>query len=235
MNQLGTIVDLVLGNNVAAPEIYSADIVAFNLMVALLLALIIALTYKQVHKGISYSQSYVYSLVLVTMVVTLAMMVIGNDITRAFALLGTFTIIRYRTAVKDPKDTAFIFIGLVVGLAIGSSNYAIAFTGTAIISLAALILDVFNFGSITKYDHVLYMTVDLKEADQDKIKAEIDKSFKKAGVLNVTYQKEGKQVLYTYNVVMNKEQTADKALKALTKLPGIEEIEILASQNIVEF
>ena len=103
-------IDQLLGNDVATPVIYSADIVAFNLLVAMVLGMIIGLVYKQVHKGISYSQSYVYSIVVVTMTVSLAMMVIGNDITRAFALLGTFTIIRYRTAVKDPKDTAFIFI-----------------------------------------------------------------------------------------------------------------------------
>lgn len=235
MNQLDTVVDLLLGNNIAAPTIYSADIVAFNLGVSLLLALIVALTYKQVHKGISYSQSYVYSLVLVTMVVTLAMMVIGNDITRAFALLGTFTIIRYRTAVKDPKDTAFIFIGLVIGLAVGSANYAIAFTGAAIICLAALILDAFDFGSITKLDHVLYLTVNLNDIDQDKLKAKIDTSFKKSGILNVTYQKEGKHILYTYNVMLNKDQQVDKVLKDLSKMDGIEDIEILASQNIVEF
>jgi len=232
--QLRQILPAVIGSRVVAPEIYSADIVVINLLITFFLAVIVAYTYKFVHKGVSYSQSYVYSIVVVSMTVAYAMMVIGNDITRAFALLGTFTIIRYRTAVKDPKDTAFIFISLVLGLAVGSSNYAIAFSSTAVICIVAIVLDILNFGALKKYDHVFYMTVDLDAADQEKIKSEMEK-FKGHTLLNVTSRNGRKDMLYTYNVSLRKGESTDGIVDSFVGLKGVKDVELLTAQNIVEF
>lgn len=235
METFNSLLDKLLGNTVVAPDIYSADVVAFGLILALVLGVIIALIYKYVHKGISYSQSYVYSIVIVTMVVALAMMVIGNDITRAFALLGTFTIIRYRTAVKDPKDTAFIFIALVVGLAVGSSNYSIAIVGTLVIGITAIILDRINFGAITKLEQVLYLTVDVKKLDQNNLEEYMHKAFRSSKLLNVNYINDGNKMTYTYNVELYKSHKSEEIVKKLSGAKGIDSVEILAAQNIVEF
>lgn len=229
------ILDRLLGNTVVAPDIYSAEIVAVNLFLALLIGLIIGTVYKRVHKGISYSQSYVYSIVIVTMVVALAMMVIGNDITRAFALLGTFTIIRYRTAVKDPKDTAFIFIALVLGLAAGSSNYGIAISGTVIMSATALFLDWINFGAVTKLEQVLYLTVNAKKVGQEDIEKVMKKLLIHTTLLNVNYNNDDDRMTYTFNIEMKKSGTSDDIIKKLTALKGVHEAEVLAAQNLVEF
>lgn len=227
-------IDQLLGNNVSAPVIYSADIVAFNLLVAMVLGMIIGTVYKHVHKGISYSQSYVYSIVVVTMAVSLAMMVIGNDITRAFALLGTFTIIRYRTAVKDPKDTAFIFVALVIGLAVGASNYGIALAGTLVMMFAMLFLDRMNFGAATKTDHVLYMTASPQFASDEGFEDVMRRAFGSATLLNVNYESIGERTSYTYNVSPRREGI-QASLATLRDMDGVETIEILAAQNIVEF
>lgn len=235
LNRLPGLSDVLLGNNVFSPDIYSSDIVAFNLILTAILAIGIAYTYKYVHNGISYSQSYVYSIVLVSMTVSLAMMVIGNDITRAFALLGTFTIIRYRTAVKDPKDTAFIFMALVLGLAVGSSNYSIAITGTAVFSIVSIILHLVNFGAVKKLDHVLYVTADIKTSDEEKLADLMKKSFKKQTLLNVSYGKQGKKLMYSYNVTLAKESKQDTIIKELIELKGVDDAEILTAANVIEF
>ena len=235
METIQSIINKLLGNDLVTPEVYSADIVAFNLILAMALGILIAYVYRNVHKGISYSQSYVYSIVVVTMVVALAMMVIGNDITRAFALLGTFTIIRYRTAVKDPKDTAFIFVALVVGLAVGSSNYSIAIVGTLVISIAAVVLDRTNFGSITKLEQVLYLTADINKVNQDKLSKFMHKAFRSSKLLNANFINDGNKITYTYNVDLYKPEDSDRIIKTLSGIQGIDSVELLASQNIVEF
>jgi len=228
-------IDILLGKDAVAPEIFSADIVAFNLALAFALAAVTALTYKRVHKGVSYSQSFVVSIVLVSMVVALAMMVIGNDITRAFALLGTFTIIRYRTAVKDPKDTAFIFISLVVGLAVGSTNYSIAIVGTLMLNAASLLLHFMNFGAAVKREKVLYLSVNTKLIDSEKLEDAIKSSFTKTTLLDVNFVREGSKLVYSYNVEEKSKAQEDKFIKAVAKLKGVESAEILASQNLIEF
>src|SRR3989344_3437682 len=95
--------------------------VAFNILFSFVLSILVAFVYQYTHKGYSYSKNFVSSLILVTLVVCVIIMVIGNSLARAFALLGAFSIIRFRTPVKDTKDIGYIFFALAVGMAAGTS------------------------------------------------------------------------------------------------------------------
>ena len=100
--------------------------VILNSFVAFVLGLCIAYTYKKTHQGLSYSQSFVLTIIFVTIIIGFVMMVIGNSLARAFALVGALSIIRFRTVVKDTKDTAYVFMALAVGMGAGTGNYFIA-------------------------------------------------------------------------------------------------------------
>ena len=84
--------------------IYTPSEMMLNVSVAFLLGLFISYVYKKTHKGLSYSQSFMLTLVFVTIIVAIVMMIIGNNLARAFALVGALSIIRFRTVVKDTKD-----------------------------------------------------------------------------------------------------------------------------------
>ena len=107
---------------------YSIIEVMINSLVAFILSMFIAYTYKKTHQGLSYSQSFVLTIIFITIIIGFVMMVIGNSLTRAFALVGALSIIRFRTVVKDTKDTAYIFLALGVGMAAGTGNYFIEIT-----------------------------------------------------------------------------------------------------------
>ena len=124
---------------------YSIPQIVLNIVVTFVLSFVIALVYKKTHKGLSYSQSFVFTLVLMSVIVSVVMMIIGNSLARAFGLLGAFSIIRFRTAVKDTKDTGYIFFALAIGMAVGTGSYNIAVVGTILILLVILILDKINF------------------------------------------------------------------------------------------
>jgi len=217
------------------PALSSVPTIFINLMLSLLLGIVIAKVYKRVHHGVSYSASYAYSIVLITMVVAFVMMVIGGNLARAFTLLGAFTLIRFRTAVKDPKDTAFIFLALVVGLAVGANGYALAVIGTIITVITALVLDKLNFGSQIKLEQVLYLTIDAKTVDQHDLEVMLRGLFKEVSIINVNYSSASKSLQYSYNVkLVDKEQQAD-AMRKLSSVHGVRNAEILASQQVVEF
>lgn len=218
-----------------SPALSSVPTIFINLMLSLLLGIVIAKVYKKVHHGVSYSASYAYSIVLITMVVAFVMMVIGGNLARAFTLLGAFTLIRFRTAVKDPKDTAFIFLALVVGLAIGANGYGLAIIGTVITVVTALVLDKLNFGSQVKLEQVLYLTIDAKTVDQHDLEVMLRGLFKEVSIINVNYSSASKSLQYSYNVKLaSKEQQAD-AMRKLSAVHGVKSAEILASQQVVEF
>ena len=136
-------------------QIYSQFDVLVNLSLAIVLGLFISYVYKFTHKGVSYSQSFMLTIVFVTIIVAMVMMVIGNNIARAFALVGALSIIRFRTVIKDTKDTAFVFLALAAGMAAGTTSHFLAIAGTLVTSIVAYILYTTNYGSIYSSEFIL--------------------------------------------------------------------------------
>lgn len=109
------------------------------LVIAFIVAMIIYLTYRHTYTGVMYNPRFNVSLVMITMVTTIVMVVIGSNISVSLGMVGALSIIRFRTAVKDPRDTAFIFWGVVSGLACGTQNYTIVLAGSVVICLVLFI------------------------------------------------------------------------------------------------
>ena len=105
------------------------------LFIAFLVAMIIYFTYKNTYSGVMYNPRFNVSLIMITMVTTIVMVVIGSNISVSLGMVGALSIIRFRTAVKDPRDTAFIFWCVVSGLACGTQNYTIVLAGSLVICL----------------------------------------------------------------------------------------------------
>jgi uncharacterized membrane protein YhiD involved in acid resistance len=147
-----------------------------NLAVSLACGIIIALVYRFIYKGPSYSATYVNSLVLLALITTLVIMVIGNNLARAFGLVGAMSIIRFRTAVRDVQDIVYIFFALAVGMASGVGLHAIAIAGTLVICLVSVVLVTFNFGAPGKAEYVLQLIYHPSKVTESRI-AEILKKY----------------------------------------------------------
>jgi len=133
----------------------SAAIIVINLIFVFLLELVIAWVYRKTHRTLSYSQSFVGTIILMGIIASLIMMVVTENIVGAFALLGAFSLIRFRTIVKETRDIAFVFFALAIGVAVGTNNYVVALIGTLVISGIILLLDRFNFASAVHGGHIL--------------------------------------------------------------------------------
>ena len=133
-------------NGSAGAGDFSIESTMLALLLAFVLGQIIAWTYAWTHSGLSYSRSFTQSLVLMTLVVSLVMFVIGNSIITAFGLIGALALIRFRNVLKDTRDTVFVFISLVVGMAVGSQRHLVAILGTATLLLAVWYMNITAFG-----------------------------------------------------------------------------------------
>lgn len=113
--------------------------VIVNFLAAAVIACLIYISYRISHSGPVYSERFNVSIVMLTLVTALVMNVIGNNIALSLGMVGALSIVRFRTAIKDPRDTAYIFWGIAVGICCGVSDYLIAAIGSALI-FAFLIL-----------------------------------------------------------------------------------------------
>ena len=82
--------------------------------------------YRFSHSGAVYSARFNVSLLMMTLITTMIMNVIGNNISLSLGMVGALSIVRFRTAIKDTRDTAYIFWCIAVGICCGVSYYALA-------------------------------------------------------------------------------------------------------------
>lgn len=92
--------------------------VIVNFLAAAVIACLIYISYRISHSGPVYSERFNVSIVMLTLVTTLVMNVIGNNIALSLGMVGALSIVRFRTAIKDPRDTAYIFWGIAVGISL---------------------------------------------------------------------------------------------------------------------
>ena len=144
------------------------------MVLSFLSALVIGWTYKKVHKGVSYSQEYVQTIVIMQVTIAVIMLIVGSNIARAFSLVGALSIVRFRTAMKSPKDLGFIFFSMAAGMAFGTRFFALGGLFTAIECLYILLLHYTNFGKKNIVDKVLkvHMPKDIKK---DILEEQIEK------------------------------------------------------------
>lgn len=134
-------------------EAFMAIFLSFSLSV------VITQVYKWTHHGVRYSQSFVQTVIIMSVVVSIIMIVIGNNIAVAFGLVGAFSIIRFRSAMADPKDIAFIFFGMAAGIACGLGFYLLATLFTASLSVLIYILYIVDYGNKGSGEKTLKITV----------------------------------------------------------------------------
>ncbi|MBB6450399.1 putative membrane protein YhiD involved in acid resistance [Geomicrobium halophilum] len=134
-------------NNLSDMTTQSSIIEGFlAILLSFVLSLIITFVYQKTHKGARYAQSFIHTIIIMSIVVSIIMIVIGNNIAVAFGLVGAFSIIRFRSAMSDPKDIAFIFFGMAAGIASGLGFYLLAILFTITVSIIIYILHLSDYG-----------------------------------------------------------------------------------------
>ena len=116
------------------------------MLIALVLGLCISFVYMHTHKAGVYSQGFVLTLVMMPIIIAIIIMLVGSNVARAFSLAGAFSIIRFRSTMGDPKDVAYIFFTMAVGLALGVGFAAYAVLFASILCLILFFLSKFDFG-----------------------------------------------------------------------------------------
>lgn len=199
------------------------ETVLLVLLIAFLVSLIIFITYKNTYTGVMYNPRFNVSLIMITMITTIVMVVIGSNISVSLGMVGALSIIRFRTAVKDPRDTAFIFWGVVSGLACGTQNYTIVIAGSIFI---CLILFIFKKIAVAdnKYTIIIRGTNISIEEVESKLMT-VNKDFKcKGKYINKT----SVELIYETKI---KKKINDEFIEELNSVSGVETINIVASNT----
>ena len=210
----------------------NAAIVVINLAFVLALELVIVWVYRRTHRTLSYSQSFVGTIILMGMIASLIMMVVTENIVGAFALLGAFALIRFRTIVKETRDIAFVFFALAVGVAVGTNNYTVAGIGTFFISAVILLMNRFNFASAARGGHILIIVA--KQPFMPESPAPWRDYLNTWRLLNAKTLHDGFSE-YTLGVRLRDESIAGALMNVLRATTGVERVELMSGKDAVEY
>jgi len=215
--------------------IFTPENVILSLLLAFVLGQVIAWVYYFTHSGLSYSRTYVQSLVLVTIVVAMVMAVIGDNIIRAFGLMGALAIIRFRNVVKDTRDIVFIFCSLVVGMAAGSQRYAIAVLGTVILSLVALYLYLTGFGAHQPHNGFLRFSIPGHIGPKHPVPGILKRFCGNFTLISAQDSGFGSpEVEYAYQLMVRNAKKNELMLAELEKVEGIENVSLTMQEQLLE-
>ena len=105
--------------------------IASNIIAAGILGFLIFISYMISHRGTIYSKKFNVSLVVLTVLTSMVMTVIGNNVALSLGMVGALSIVRFRTAIKDSRDTVYIFWTIIVGICCGVGDFIVAGVGSA--------------------------------------------------------------------------------------------------------
>lgn len=189
----------------------SIEEIAIGLIMSVILAFFVYFVYKKTYTGVMYSKNFNVTLILITVITTMVMMIIGSNLALSLGMVGALSIIRFRTAVKDTKDSAFIFWAIAIGIACGSGIYAIAILGSIII---AIILFFIRKGVFDENTYLVVVRGDAK-VSEDEITTVVEKSCKKANLKMKNLTDASFDITYEVSFAKSEDKALSQSLKAV--------------------
>lgn len=203
------------------------DQIFMHLVISLVLGFAIFLSYYFSHEGTIYSKKFNVSLVMLTVLTAVVMTVIGNNVALSLGMVGALSIVRFRTAIKDSRDTTYIFWAIVVGICCGVGDYVVAGLGTFVLFVVMLLL-----GRVSNDNRILII-IKTTLSNERKVEGIVFDYFNKKANLKVKNSTE-KSIEFIYELprkYYKKSLSRDKSVtEALYDLKNVEYVNIV-SQN----
>lgn len=194
-----------------------------NLLAGLAIGACIYIVYLLTYRGVAYNGRFNASLVLLVLISEVIMIMISSNIVISLGMVGALSIVRFRTAIKDSRDTVFIFWAIIEGLCVGSQNCELAFIAVLVIGIVIIL---FAFIPQKKDKYLLILRGGEQLIDMDSLKKVLDNCSKQNRLRSVNGDETHQEMIYELR--MKKEPdagfvTAVRNVKGITGINWVSE------------
>lgn len=192
---------------------------------ALLLGFAVAAIYRWARRGESVQGTFLTTLVLLAALIAMATQIIGDNIARAFSLVGALSVVRFRTVVKDTQDTAFVILAVVVGMSAGASHLMVGFVGLGLVAASSLILwppgrpDAWR-----RSDSTLTLRIGQTDGTQVAVESLLARATSRFELFGVETAKKGASLDLVYHIRLARAESPTGLIAGLTLLAGVESV-----------
>lgn len=194
-----------------------------SMSVALALSIFVALTYKLTYTGVAYSKKFNTSLIMMSLITTMVMNILGSSLALSLGMVGALSIVRFRTAVKDSRDTTFIFWTIAIGLGAGSNNFYIVTIGTLFVAIVTVIL---TFGFKEQESYLVIVRADIQSTEA--IRAKLFQNYKASKLRAETITDDYVEIVY--QVKLKKDEDI-RAYEDVKNIEGVHFINMVAESG----
>lgn len=200
-----------------------------SLTLAFLLGLGIAFLYRFTHRGLNYEPSFLATLVLLGPIVSLVMMFIRGDLVLSLGLVGSLSIIRFRTPIKDTRDMVYLFWVIAVGLGSGTDNWTLVLISTIFLAIVISILYMVEYGRPRHADFVMVVSGSSSQRPKN-MEEVIRRHTVSARVRSHETRGDSWETVFELRLSRTQETSADILIQEMQQTRGIDRVSLLAPQ-----
>lgn len=218
--------DIPFSSVVQSPDV---QVILTAMILSTIIAGAISQLYKYTHRGMNFELSFMSTLVLLAPIVSLVMLFIRGDLVLSLGLIGSLSIIRFRTPIKDTRDMVYLFWIIVVGLGCGTYNWMSVILASMFIFAVVLTLYWTRYGRSENSDYILIVAGRISDykIDIEKIVQEYVEELK---VRSYEVEDESWEVVFELKYSRVKGKFDQKMLSDLRNSEGVEKVSLLAPQ-----
>jgi uncharacterized membrane protein YhiD involved in acid resistance len=200
--------------------------VMVRLIAAMALGGLVALVYRRTRPAVAIAPSFTPTLVLLAILIAMVTQVIGDNVARAFSLVGALSIVRFRTVVRDTQDTAYVIFAVGVGMAAGGGQYFVAIAGIAVGALAAVAMRRDAGAAAATPSFELSVRVGIGHDPRVLLRPLLDQHVLQCQLLSITTARQGLAVEAVYRIALRHDDAADVLVKALNGVEGVQAVSL---------
>jgi uncharacterized membrane protein YhiD involved in acid resistance len=209
------------------PTVAPLDVL-WRLLGALGLGCVVAWVYCRARRNADLTASFPLTLVLLAVLIAMITQVIGDNVARAFSLVGALSIVRFRTVVRDTQDTAYVIFAVAVGMAVGAHNPWVAVFGIVVIGLAAFGLRRRFPGLIpqTQPAYLLSLRLGLGYDLEQRLGPTLEAHVQEHELMSLETARQGISLDAVYETRLRPDGSAEALIKALNRLEGVQSVQL---------
>ncbi len=211
----------VLGTPAIAPQA-----VALRLVAALVLGAVVAWIYRHSRDTSDGSPTFPGTLVLLAVLIAMVTQVIGDNVARAFSLVGALSIVRFRTVVRDTRDTAFVIFAVVIGMGVGAGAPWVAVIGLVVVGVASWAMRPAALAANPGLRFTLTLRVALGLDLETVLGSALDSQLLTRQLQSIGTTRQGTSIDVIYEAVLKPGCSPDELVKALYRIDGVHAVEL---------
>jgi hypothetical protein len=206
----------------------------YTLLLAFVLSTMLAFVYQKTFRGLSYSRNYVQAIILISIVAAVIIQSIGDSLARGLGIMAAMAIIRFRTNLKDPRDTLFLFAGLAAGIASGAYAFGVAIVGTIGFSTAALVLYYSPLGPDNFFDGMLRFNMPNNEQESKRLEVLLREYCKAFSLVTLREIEQGERLDYAYHIKLRRGKTHEQFMHEMKTLQSVSGVNLMLQEATVD-